>query len=176
MGYKERLASLKSVAKGFEGLEAQAGWFPEAKYDDGTPVAYVMNIHEYGAPAVGIPPRPFFRQAISSYQATWNKNLRDGVKAAISGKVSPENVLTAVGLQAAGDIKMELVGVSSPPLSKVTLLLRKWKKEGRVINRSVVQEARHAIANGADYSGVPTDPLNDTGYAIATLTSIVVKK
>ena len=43
----------------------RVGFFSTAKYDDGTSVANVAGIQEFGAPAVGIPERPFFRQSIA---------------------------------------------------------------------------------------------------------------
>ena len=44
--------------------ELRVGFFATARYPDGTPVAQVAMINEYGAPRAKIPERPFFRQAL----------------------------------------------------------------------------------------------------------------
>lgn len=172
---EQRLRLIEEAADGFENLEGQSGWFPDAAYDDGTPVAYVMNIQEYGAPAVGIPPRPYFSTAIHAHEREWSKQLAAGVLAVARGKRTAEQVLTGVSQLAAGHVRAQIAATSSPPLSPTTLMLRKWRREGREITGSTVGAAAAAVAAGEDYSGVPSDPLRDTGYAISTLTGITVR-
>lgn len=41
-------ARLDAIPEGFANRVAKVGWFPSAKYEDGTPVAYVAAIQEYG--------------------------------------------------------------------------------------------------------------------------------
>lgn len=165
---------LESIPDGFANRVAQVGWFESAQYDDGTPVAYVATIQENGAPAQGIPPRPTIKPTIEKRKAAWVKLMGQGVKSVVAGNASAEDVLEGVGLQAAGDIRRTLSEVESPKLSPTTILLRKWRREGRVITGKTVGEAAAAVA--ADPSliaGVNADPLNDTGLLIATLTNTV---
>lgn len=41
--------TLRSRIKELDGKVAKAGWFESSKYEDGTPVAYVASIQEFGA-------------------------------------------------------------------------------------------------------------------------------
>ena len=49
----------------------QVGFLADARYPDGKPVAMIAAIQEYGAPSVGIPPRPFFRNMIAAKKGEW---------------------------------------------------------------------------------------------------------
>lgn len=55
-------AKVLAAIKGLDGLEGKTGWFETARYPDGTAVAYVATIHEFGTPR--IPARPFMRPAV----------------------------------------------------------------------------------------------------------------
>lgn len=158
-------------------LEVAVGWFDSARYDDDTPVAYVAAIQEFGAPRAGIPPRPFLKPCISANEEMWAEKISKGMSAVIAGKITGDQVLDAVGGLAARQLQKQISEVSEPELSDVTLLLRKWRKEGKTITGKTVAEARDLVNKGeADVSGVPTDPLNDTGYMIATVQHLVRKK
>lgn len=165
--------ALESMPEAFAASVAQAGWFPTAKYEDGTPVAYVASIQEYGSPANGVPPRPFIRPTVAEQRKAWVEAMAAGLKAAIRGDIQPEQVLEQVGMLMASDMQLAIERGEVAPLSPVTLMLRKWRREGRDISGKTVGEAAAAVAAGEDYSGVPNTPLRDTGLMIATLTSAV---
>lgn len=167
-------AVLDRVPREFSGKEAQAGWFPGAHYEDGTSVAYVAMIQENGAPERGIPARPFMKPTADAHGEQWVETLKDGVKAVASGKATADQVFEAMALQMAGDTQAQIASNAVAPLSPTTLVLRKWRREGRKITGATVGEA--AAAYAADPSiidGVPDDPLQDTGLMIATLTGQV---
>ena len=164
---------LERVPAGFADRVAQVGWFPSAKYEDGTPVAYVATVQEYGAPEVSIPPRPFMRPTVEQSKAAWMLLMRQGVLAVAEDRVTADEVLEGVGLQTAGDIRKAIASVTSPALSPTTLMLRKWRREGRKITGKTVGEAAAAVAAGESVAGVNADPLRDTGLMIATLTNAV---
>jgi hypothetical protein len=170
-------SALERIPRELDGKTVKAGFglLGDAAYKDGTPVAAVAAIQEYGAPARGIPPRPFMRTAIKEHQAEWNKTLADGAKAVLHGQATGHQVLEGVGLQMQGDIKLEVNGVESPPLSPVTLLLRQWRKEGRKITGKTVGEAAAAVKAGARAKGVPDTPLRDTGHLVDSVNYIVDK-
>lgn len=116
--------SLESVAVALEGmgdLQGKVGWFETAVYPDGTPVAYVATIHEFGAPSAGIPARPFMRPAVARFGAEWQGLVAKGAEAAIAGTVSPRDVLEALTMRAAGDVAKSLAGVEGPPLAPATI-------------------------------------------------------
>ena len=64
------------IAKVLEQLqhrEIQVGFFETAVYPDGTPIAYVAAIQEFGHGA--IPPRPFLRPAAADNKDKWASSL-----------------------------------------------------------------------------------------------------
>lgn len=166
-------ALLEQLPKSLAGRVAQAGWFPGAVYEDGTPVAYVAAIQEYGSPANGVPPRPFIRPTIEQSKGEWVDEMGKGVRAVIRGRVTSEQMLEVVGLRVASDIQARIEAGPHLPLSPITLMLRKWAREGRVITGKTVGEAAAAVAAGESDGGVNSDPLRDTGLLIATLNSAV---
>lgn len=166
---------LSAITDQVEDKTANIGWFPTAQYEDGTPVAYVALIQEKGAPEVGIPARPTMSPTFNEKREEWTKTIADGMRAVARGEATGDDVLTAVGLQAAGDIKQAISTLSAPPLSPVTVLLRKWKKEGRKITGATVGEAAKAIKDGVQPGG-DDKPLNASGLMLATLTNTVDKK
>ena len=57
-------ATLDRVPEEFDGMVAQVGFPSGINYEDGTNVAYVATIQEFGAPEANIPPRPFMRPTV----------------------------------------------------------------------------------------------------------------
>lgn len=159
-------------------LSAKVGWMESAVYPDGTPVAYVAAIQEYGAPSQGIPSRSFMRTTEAAELANWQQLMGEGAAACLSGTHSARAVLEAVSNQAKGDIQKTISELTQPKLSPVTVLLRKWRREGRTITGATVGEAARALAgpNPPDTGGVSDKPLNDSGYMLATITNEVVDR
>lgn len=75
-------ARLKNIGKSYESRkQVRAGFLEGATYPDGTPVALVAAVHEFGAPAKNIPARPFFRTAIAQNKEKWAKQLGKAIEA-----------------------------------------------------------------------------------------------
>lgn len=110
---------MAATLEGLDGFEGKVGWFETAHYPDGTPVAYVATIHEFGTSKT--PARPFMRPAVQDHGAEWIESLAQGVAASLRGGPSPEQVLEVVTLQAAGDVAQKIQAVTSPALSPVTI-------------------------------------------------------
>ena len=53
----------------------QVGFLDGATEADGTSVALIASIQEFGAPSRGIPPRPFMRTTIAEHSPTWGQQL-----------------------------------------------------------------------------------------------------
>lgn len=119
-------AKVLAAIKGLDGLEGKTGWFETAHYPDGTAVAYVATIHEFGTPR--IPARPFMRPAVADHGGEWLEALADGAKASLNGGPSPEAVLEIVTLQAAGNVAEKIAAVTSPPLKPVTVKRKGFAK------------------------------------------------
>lgn len=172
------MARLAKVPDEFDGLVAQVGIPAGRKYEDrgfgAVDVAYVAAIQEFGAPEVKIPARPFFRPTIAAKQKRWSKIIANLVPQVGEGKATAHEVLDAAGDAAAMDIKTTVSRLYSPALSPVTVLLRKWRKDGRRISGKTVGEAAKAIRAGVDPGG-DDKPLNDTGLLYASILSTVNK-
>jgi hypothetical protein len=117
-----------------EGLKTdkvgKVGFFPSAAYEDGTPVAYVAAIQEFGYPEGHIPPRPFMRPTMEAQQGEWKGVARQGAKAVLAGNATGDDVLEAIGLKAAGDIRKTISTISGPSLAESTILGRLYRLAG----------------------------------------------
>lgn len=111
--------------KELNGLQTKVGWFEGNKYPDGTPVAYVASIQEFGYPAGGIPPRPFIRPTISAQQGAWTDATAKMVRRIGTGQMTARSVMETLGGLAAGDIRKAIAEVTAPPLDKRTLAARR---------------------------------------------------
>lgn len=131
----------------------KVGWFSTSHYPDGTPVAYVAAIQEYGYKS--IPPRLGMRATADQKRDEWSKIAESGAKAILAGTTSPQSVMELLGLKAAGDMRKHISTVTSPPLMPSTIRQRLSKKS----NKKAV--------------GSLTKPLVDTGILLGTLTNTV---
>ena len=146
---------LEIALKNLEGKVGKVGWFEKSKYDDGTPVAAVAAVQEYGWPARSIPPRPFMRPTIISKQGEWRVIAENGAKAVLEGQATVYDVMEDIGQRAAGDIKKAISLVFTPPLSPRTIQARLNRKS----NKKTV--------------GNLTKPLIDTGIMFNSLINVV---
>jgi hypothetical protein len=151
------IEKVKHAAAELDKLKAFAGWLESAMYDDGTPVAGVAAVHEYGSPSRNIPPRPFLRTATEEQKQEWIRLLKQGAKAVLNGKLSANDVMEQLGLKVAADIKNSIKSVTSPTL-KISTIRNKQRK----------------MANGSKV-GKLDKPLEETGLMIATVTHEVRK-
>lgn len=139
-----------------EGLDTtkvgKVGFFETAKYENGTPVAYVAAINEFGAPTQNIPSRPFFRPTISQRRESWQGLAQSGAKAMIRGTATMDDVLEGIGLQAAGDIRRTITKVTLPALAASTA-------------RARIRKGQH-----------PSKPLEATKKMLTSVTNSVEEK
>lgn len=134
----------------------QVGFFPEASYPDGTPVAYVAAIQEFGYPRGNIPARPFFRPTVSEKKEAWGRQFAGAMVGTLSGKVpSFASALEQIGGMAAGDVSRTISRVQTPPLAEATIKARQSRKKT---------------------PGVSEKPLVDTGQMIQAVTHKVETK
>lgn len=166
---------LERIPEQFTGQVAQIGVPAGLAYEDGTSIAYVAAIQEFGAPEVKIPPRPFIMPTVAQQKDAWVDVMAHMVPKVGDGSATAFDVLDGVGRIAATDIQVQIAGISSPALSPVTVLLRKWRKGGKTITGKTVGQAAAAIAAGVD-PGSDNKPLNDTGLLIASIRNAVNKE
>jgi len=120
------VATVEAALKGLEGLQAKTGWFESANYPDGTPVAYVATIHEFGTDR--IPARPFMRPAVADHGREWIDKLGAGAKDVLNGHATGEGVLDLVANLAAANVAEKIRAVTSPPLSEATVKRKGFAK------------------------------------------------
>ena len=146
---KQAQKALNELAS-FSNPVGEAGWFESAKYEDGTPVAYVASIQEYGHGP--IPPRSFMRTTIADKREEWKGLFMDGAKAVVAGGESAGSVMDKVSSLAAGQVREKISKIHKPPLAEST------------------KSSRRSRGNTS------TKPLVDTGHMLATLTHNVSDK
>lgn len=148
----------KDIGKLLHSLESKTlrvGFFDSAQYPDGTPVAYVAAIQEYGYPEGNIPARSFFRATISGQKDGWRDGIAAGSKAMLEGRISAEAMLSQIGGLAAGQIGQTISQISEPPLKDSTIEARRSRRSS---------------------PGVSTKPLVDTRTLIQSVTFDVTNK
>lgn len=143
---------LKQSITDLETKSVRVGWFDTAKYEDGTPVAYVATIHEFGSPSQNIQPRPFMRPTVAEQKGAWQSMLGRGSKRVMAGQMDVAQMLGQFGMMAAGQVAESISKVTTPQLSESTLAARQAKKKT---------------------PGVSSKPLVDTGLMIQSVSSQV---
>lgn len=158
---------LEFILKNLDGKVTKVGWFEKSKYENGIQVAAVAAIQEFGLLSRNIPPRPFMRPTIINKKQEWKKIAELGAKSVINGNKNISDIMEALGLKAASDIRKTISSIWSPALAEKTILARlsrssKLSKiKGRLTEKSI---------------GNITKPLIDTGVMFATLTNMVENK
>lgn len=155
---------------------AKVGWFETSRYPDAnaTPVAYVAAIQELGPHA-----RPFMRPTADERDKEWAALMLQLSRQIVKGNMTVHEAMSAIGLQAEGDIRRTITRINAPPLSLITLMARKARLDGKKVTGATIGEfAARIAAEGeaairAEVAGISTKPLNDTGYMLATLTHVV---
>lgn len=121
------IARLRKEFESLKRAKLEVGYFDTARYPDGTPVAYIAAIHEFGYAGKNIPARPFMRPTIAKKKQEWVKYLQGGFKRVANGQMTVNDVLTQMGGAIAGQINESIVAVTEPPLKDATVAARKRK-------------------------------------------------
>ena len=178
--------ALSDRAKLFEGTVEKVGIPAGKNYPDGTSIAYVAAIQEFGAdvpahtvrskgkalaiptkngtvlrksaniPAFTIPPRPAFRLTRAAKAREWARLMAEGAVAVVKRRIGLHDMLDGVGMVAASDVVATIAAGLAPPLKPSTV-------EDR-IRRAQKANSKFGIKS------VPvtiSQPLNDSGALIA---------
>jgi hypothetical protein len=130
----------------------RVGFLEGARYPDGTPVAMVAATQNFGAPAKGIPPRPFFSNMIAAKSDGWGPSLarileRNGYDAVQSLELLAEGIK--------GQLREAIVATNSPPNAMATNLLKNRFPMGGATFGDVIQAWRDAAAGETAPAGKP---------------------
>jgi len=173
---RQAFQALSDALGGLDGVQSKVGWFENSFYPDGTPVAYVMAIQEQGSPANSIPSRSFFRSTAIEKDAEWRDVANKVSKRVLEGKMTPLEAMEAIALKAEGDVAHKISTIEEPPLSKITLGVRKYKQMGKKVTGATIGEIARKLDEGTlDVSGVSTKPLVDSALAVNSLTHVTEK-
>jgi len=109
----EVFRDLKKIENG----NVAVGWFPEAQYPDGQPVANVAEKHEFGDRREGIPIRSFMRTTVHEKETEWaNQTSR-----LIESGMSADKVMETMGAVIRGDVQVKIKDIMEPPNSPATV-------------------------------------------------------
>ena len=151
---KNQHLDLANIANFLGGHKVTAGFLDTAKYADGTPVAYVAAIQEFGHPEGNIPSRPFFRNAIKANEQKWGDVAGRLIESAIEGKISESQALEQLGSMIKSNIQESIIGGGFEQLKKSTLVARQSRKRT---------------------PGISSKPLIDTGHMMRSIDYVVEK-
>ena len=101
--------------------KVRVGFLAGATYPDGTSVAMVAAIQDFGAPAAGIPPRPFFRNMIAAKKGGWPDAIRVLLK---DNDYDALRTLQQTGEAISGQLRQSIIDTNDPPLAESTLRSR----------------------------------------------------
>lgn len=120
------------------GATADVGFPENAKYPDGTSVAMVAALNEFGTRTQ--PPRPFFRNTIDERAGAWAHNTGVALKRT---KYNAAAAMALVGQGAKEDVQDSIRKLTDPPLAESTIA-RKTKKTRKKV-RGVLGPAKPLI-------------------------------
>jgi len=112
-------AKLEELARKLKrGAVVKVGFLEGSTYPDGTSVPMVAAIQDFGAPAAGIPPRPFFRNMVADKKAGWPAALE---KLLEQTGYDAERALALMGEGIAGQLRQSIIDTNDPPLAPATV-------------------------------------------------------
>lgn len=95
---------------------------PEGKHEeDGTPVAMIAAVHEFGSPSQEIPERPFLRITPVKHREKYVRLNRINLVKMLRGQTTVENALGQLGEMAKGDVQQEIRNGNFAPLKAETI-------------------------------------------------------
>lgn len=103
-------------------MEIQVGFQGDQKYEDGTSIAQVAAVNEFGAS--DIPERPFMRQSFENHEGELQAAC-DAAQRLVSSGGSAEQALQQIGVAAKGLVQDEIVNGGFAPNAESTI-----KKKG----------------------------------------------
>ncbi len=119
-------ARLQEISRKLTNASAvRVGFLSESSYPDGKPVAFVAALQEWGAPAAGIPARPFFRNMIATKKAEWPNAMAGLLKA---NDYDALRTLQQTGEAVSGQLKQSIIDTNEPALAPSTIKRKGFSK------------------------------------------------
>lgn len=156
-------AKLKELAtKLSKGAALKVGFLEGATYPDGTSVATIAALQNFGGGS--IPPRPFFTNMVEEKGPEWGEKL---ARLLAQHNYDVPKALESMGMGIAGQLRQSIVDTNDPPNSPVTALLKQRFPRGDQTPDDVWQ-AFHDAANG-EAEGLTSKPLVWSGHMLASV-------
>lgn len=143
-GYRRIRAELSRAANG--GAYVKVGVLGEAEdRDGGVSAVELATIHEYGAPAAGIPERSFLRRTFDRKKDEWWGLIRQLCSLVYGGQLTISRALGLLGARASADVKATITqGPEIPPPPKPETLKRKQGLTTKLASAAAQEaEAKH---------------------------------
>lgn len=99
------------------GNKVEIGFFEGPTYPDGTSVAFIAAVNEYGNPPRQ-PPRPFFRNMIADKKHEWSRAMVDLIR---ENRYDMKIVMEQVGQAIKGQLQQSIRDLTYPPLAPSTI-------------------------------------------------------
>jgi len=149
-------AYLRKLAKQLEKPKTlRVGFLETATYPDAdhTQVAQVAAWLNFGSKTA--PPRPFFTDMVASKSPAWGDKLLRLIRQN-DGDITMS--LGQMGEGIKGQLESALINLSAPPLSEITLMLRRMKADNPhlIVTGATVGEAARRVAAGESPGDVST--------------------
>ncbi len=127
-------AALASIAtKATKASEVSIGFLSGATYPDGTNVAMVAALNEFGVPAHNQPPRPFFRDMIAAKSPEWGPAVAALIEA---NDFDAAKTLAETGKSVKAQLQDSILTFDRVPLAPSTIAAKKFGKQ--LIDSSVM--------------------------------------
>lgn len=141
---------------------------------DGSSVAKIAAVHEYGSPSQGIPERPFLGAAIRENAKRYVALNRQNLLAIFQGKMTVVQALGQLGELAKGDVQKKISYGSFTPLDPKTIAARQRARSSgynSALRRKAAAEpeTEQAKKHRARTGGVMDRPLIDSGQLIQSI-------
>ncbi len=133
----------------------KVGWVNKSKYTDGTLIAMVAAVQEYGNPAKNIPARSMLGATVEKQKDKWAEIVTQIGKTTLQNDDPLDVVLESLVDRAAGDVRKTISDLTEPPLKKATIAARLRRRKDR---KTI---------------GKLDKPLIDTGVLLNTVTGVV---
>lgn len=112
---------------------------------DGTPIALIAAVHEFGSPERGIPERSFLRAGILSNLQQLIAINAASIRQIASGSMTMVSALNRLGLFAAGAVQKQIAEGDYTPLRPATIA-RKGSSKPLIDTASLRQSITYQIA------------------------------
>lgn len=122
--------------------------FPQGKTEaDGTPVAMIAAVHEFGSPEQGITERSFMRSSIRANAQKYVRLNKVNLVRIVRGQLTADQALGQLGEMAKGDMQQTIRAGDFAPLKQATID-RKGSSKPLIDTSQMVQSVSYELGEG----------------------------